>query len=156
MNIGWATFALAEQTPIHIADAGAARSAPPSIPMKKGFDIQLPYDGQRGVVPGVPGEQRRNRDDGTSQKPSEMGASPFVRRPLEPPSQHPERQTNDVAKWLAEAAALLLAVAQFPRGLENRRRVCRSVVRRRPPTMARSHLASVELLLDLGSASLPP
>ena len=28
MNIGWATFALAEQTPIHIADAGAARSGP--------------------------------------------------------------------------------------------------------------------------------
>ena len=84
-----------------------------------------------------------------------LWASPFVRRPLEPPSQHPERQTN-VAKWLAEAAALLLAGAQFPRGLENRRRVCRSVVRRRPPTMARNHLASVELLLDLGSASLPP
>src|SRR5262245_44096070 len=75
---------------------------------------------------------------------------------LEPLSQHPERQTNDVAKWLTEAVAFLLAVAQFPRGLENRRRVCRSVVRRLPPTMATNHFVSVEQLLDLGSASLPP
>ena len=28
MNIGWATFALAEQLPIHIADASPARSGP--------------------------------------------------------------------------------------------------------------------------------
>src|SRR5262245_47400411 len=103
---------------------------------------------------GLAGEQRRNCDDGTSQKPLRWGLSLCTQ--LEPLSQHPERQTNDVAKWLTEAVAFLLAVAQFPRGLENRRRVCRSVVRRLPPTMATNHFVSVEQLLDLGSASLPP
>jgi spore germination cell wall hydrolase CwlJ-like protein len=56
----------------------------------------------------------------------------------------------------AKIADGVLAVAQFPRGLENRRRVCRSAVRRGQPTMARNHLAFVERLLGLGSASLPP
>jgi hypothetical protein len=39
-------------------------------------------------------------------------------------------------------------VAKVSRGLENRRRVCRSAVRRHPPTTARNHLASVERLSD--------
>src|SRR5262249_2535158 len=73
MNISRATPVFAEQLPIQIANAGRQEVAPPSIPMKKGFAIRieegLPYDGQGGVLPGGPGEQRRKCDDGTSQKP---------------------------------------------------------------------------------------
>ena len=73
MNIGWATFALAEQTPVHIADAGAARSGPSVNTYEEGLRQTIAVMVNAASFRVFQGEQRRNCDDGTSQKPSEMG-----------------------------------------------------------------------------------
>jgi hypothetical protein len=69
MNIGRATFALAEQTPIHIADAGTTRSGPSVNAYKEGLRHQWYRNTALRVLTRC---QQQTKDGESKSKPQQL------------------------------------------------------------------------------------